>query len=559
MFYFADMCLLPQTSFIVPEQTARVARLAFPKGSLCLRIADELGRIFLDEQFVELFPRRGQPAEAPARLALVTLLQYAENLSDRQAADAVRGRIDWKYALGLELSDPGFDSTVLSEFRTRLVKGSAEQVLLETLLQRCQALKLLIPRGRQRTDSTHVLGAIRAMNRLECVGETMRHTLNVLAVVAPQWLREHSHMEWIERYGPRVEDYRLPKGETLRQAHAQQIGLDGYWLLDHIYVYAEGALSWLRQLPAVETLRRVWIQQYYRTETEVRWRSVADGLPPSARFISSPYDPEAHYAKKRTTSWVGYKVHLTESCEEGTLHLITHVETTSAPVADGEVMTRIHAALAQKSLLPSTHLVDTGYVDAPVLVASQRDYGVELLGPTRADSHWQANEQTGFAASNFKIDWEKQQALCPQERKSVSWTPAKDGQRDVIKIKFASADCGACRSRKQCTHATQPRRTLTIRPQEEYLALQAARIREASEGFAKQYGVRAGIEGTMSQGVRAFGLRRARYFGKPKTHLQHVLIAAAINLVRLAAWFAGNIPSLARTPPLVAVLQSGSS
>jgi transposase len=552
------MCLVPQTSFVIPAHTRRVARAAFPKGSLATRIADELGSIFRDEQFAELFPRRGQPAEAPARLAFVTLLQYAENLSDRQAADAVRGRIDWKYAWGLKLSDPGFDSTVLSEFRTRLVQGSAEQLLFTTLLQKCQAQKLLLARGRQRTDSTHVLGAMRAMNRLECVGEAVRHVLHVLAVVASDWLREHSRPEWIDRYGPRVEDYRLPKGETLRQAHAQQIGLDGYGLLEHLY--AEDAPHWLRPLPAVETLRRVWVQQYYRTETEVRWRSGEDGLPPAAQFISSPYDPEAHYAKKRTTSWVGYKVHLTESCEEGTPHLITHVETTSAPVADGEATTRIQEALAQKSLLPSTHLVDTGYVDAPVLAASQRDYGVELLGPTRADYHGQAHEQKGFAASNFQIDWQKQQAICPQQRSSVSWTPAKDrSQRDVIKIKFASADCGPCESRKQCTHARQPRRTLTIRPQEEYLALQAARIRETSEQFAKQYRARAGIEGTMSQGVRAFGLRRARYWGQAKTHLQHVLIATAINLVRLAAWFAGNIPSHTRTPPLVAVLQSGST
>ena len=546
------MCLLPQTSFVIPEQTERVACAAFPKGSLCLRIAAELGRIFSDEQFAELFPRRGQPAEAPARLAFVTLLQYAENLSDRQAADAVRGRIDWKYALGLELSDPGFDSTVLSEFRTRLVQGSAEQILLATLLQMCQAKKLLMARGRQRTDSTHVLGAIRAMNRLECSGEVVRHTLNVLAVVAPDWLREHSQPEWIDRYGPRVEDYRLPKSEALRQAHARQIGLDGYSLLDDIY--AEDASGWMRQLPAVETLRRVWVQQYYRTETEVRWRSGEDGLPPAARFISSPYDPEAHYAKKRTTSWVGYKVHLTESCEEGTPHLITHVETTSAPAADGEVTTSIHEALAQDGLLPSTHLVDTGYVDALTLTASQRDYGVELLGPTRADYHWQAHEQKGFAASNFTIDWQKQQAICPEERRSVSWTPAKDGERDVIKIKFAFADCGACASHKQCTHTTRPRRTLTIRPQQEYLALQAARVREARGEFANQYGVRAGIEGTISQGVRAFGLRRARYFGQAKTRLQHILTAAAINLVRLAAWFAGDIPSTTRTPPLVAVL-----
>jgi len=485
-------------------------------------------------------------------------VQFAENLSDRQAADAVRGRIDWKYALGLELADPGFDSTVLSEFRTRLVQGSAEQILFDTLLRNCRAKKLLMARTRQRTDSTHVLGAIRAMNRLECVGETVRHTLNVLAIVAPDWLREHSQPEWIDRYGARMEDARLPKSERQRQARARQIGLDGYSLLSDIY--AEDAPGWLRQLPAVETLRRIWVQQYYRTETEVHWRNGEDGFPPSARFISSPYDPEAHYAKKRTTSWVGYKVHLTETCEEGTPHLITHVETTPASLADGEMTTRIHDALAQKSLLPSTHLVDTGYVDGPLLAASQRNYEVELLGPTRADYHWQARQQEGFAASNFIIDWQKQHAIFPQERRSVSWTPAKDrGDRDVIKIKFASADCGACVSRTQCTHSRRPRRTLTIRPEQDFLAVQAAGLREAGGEFAKQYGMRAGIEGTISQGVRAFGLRRARYFGQAKTHLQHVITAAAINLVRLAAWFSGGIPARTRTSPLITVLQSAST
>jgi transposase len=557
-FIVADMCLLPQNGFVVPEQTQRVARAAFPNGSLCMRIRDELGSIFSDEQFSELFPRRGQPALAPACLALVTLFQFVENLSDRQAADAVRGRIDWKYALGIELTHPGFDSSVLSEFRTRLVQGSAEQILFSTLLAKCQAKELFRARGRQRTDSTHVLGAIRAMNRLECVGETMRHMLNALAIVAPDWLREHGQPEWVDRYGPRVEASRLPHSDGQIQAYAQQIGRDGYSVLDSIY--AEQQAAWLQQLPAVETSRRVWVQQYYRTETEVRWRTKEDGFPPAARFISSPYDPEARYAKKRTTSWVGYKVHLTESCEQGQPHLITHVETTPAPMADGDVIPKVHQALAQKRLLPSTHLVDTGYMDGPLLAASQLDYGIDLLGPTRADYHWQAHEQGGFAASDFTIDWQNQQAICPRERRSMSWTPSRDSsKRDVIKIKFASADCGACISQKQCTHTKQPRRTLTIRPEEQYVALQTARQRETSKEFAKQYGLRAGIEGTISQGVRAYGLRRARYFGQAKTRLQHLITATAINLVRLAAWFAGDLPATTRLPSLVAVLQFNSA
>jgi len=348
------MSLHLETVGPIPEQTKQVALAAFPNGSLCLRIADELGSIFRDEQFAKLFPRLGQPAEAPARLALVLLFQFAENLSDRRAANAVRARIDWKYALALELTDPGFDSTVLSEFRTRLVQGSAEQILFETLLEQCRERKLLTGCHRQRTDSTHVLGVIRALNRLECVGETMRHALNVLAVAAPAWLLEHSRAEWIDRYGSRVEDYRLPKSATGRQAHAQQIGVDGYALLDGIY--AEAAPTWLRQLPAIEALRRIWVQQYYRSDSEMRWRREADGLPPAAQFISSPYDLEARYAKKRTTSWVGYKVHLTETCAEDQPHLITHVETTPAPIADGDVTETIHAALKQKDLLPSVHL-----------------------------------------------------------------------------------------------------------------------------------------------------------------------------------------------------------
>jgi len=147
---------------------------------------DAFGAIFVDHEFAALFPTRGQPAEAPWRLAMVTIMQYVEDLSDRRAADAVRSRIDWKYALSLELTDPGFDNTVLSEFRMRLVSGSAEQKVLDLILEKCREHKLIKARGRQRTDSTHVLARVRAVNRLECVGETMRHALNSLAVVAPE-------------------------------------------------------------------------------------------------------------------------------------------------------------------------------------------------------------------------------------------------------------------------------------------------------------------------------------------------------------------------------------
>jgi transposase len=183
------MSLHPHVIAPVPEETARVARAAFPKGHPYLTFRDALGTIFQDEDFATLFPAWGHPGLPPWRLALVTIMQFRETLADRQAAEAVRARIDWKYLLSLELTDPGFDFSVLSEFRDRLLAGSAEELLLDKLLERCRALGLLKARGHQRTDSTHVLAAVRVLSRLELVAETLRAALNELATVAPDWLQ----------------------------------------------------------------------------------------------------------------------------------------------------------------------------------------------------------------------------------------------------------------------------------------------------------------------------------------------------------------------------------
>ena len=221
------MSLHPQEIPPVPEETARVARAILPQGNRYLLLREELGTIYSDELFADVYPRLGQPAEQPWRLALVTVMQFMENYTDRQAAEAVRTRIDWKYVLSLELTDPGFDFSVLSEFRTRLPESEQGERLLTALLEQCRARGWLKARGKQRTDSTHVLAAIRTINRLECAGETLRAALNDLAVVAPDWLRSQVPSEWHERYDSRIEEYQLPKEATKRQAMAEQIGADG--------------------------------------------------------------------------------------------------------------------------------------------------------------------------------------------------------------------------------------------------------------------------------------------------------------------------------------------
>jgi transposase len=330
------MSLHPHAVEPVPEQTALVARTAFRAGSLAIRTRDELGAVYRDELFAPLFPARGQPAVAPWRLMLVTILQFTEDLTDRQAADAVRGRIDWKYALSLDLGDEGFDFSVLSEFRQRLLASGPAQMLLDTLLDHLKSQGLLKARGRQRTDSTHVLAAVRAINRIEVVGETLRSALNSLAVVAPQWLRAQLSPEWMDRYRVRFNDYRLPRAHAPRQALAEAIGADGLRLLQAVYDPA--APTWLREVPAVEILRQVWVQQYHATaDGPVRWRDAAN-LPPVNRLVQSPYDPDARFTTKRETRWTGYKVHLTETCDPDEPHLIVHVETTPATTHDSKVL-----------------------------------------------------------------------------------------------------------------------------------------------------------------------------------------------------------------------------
>jgi transposase len=533
------MSLRPQAPPAVPEETRRTARAAFPTGTLCLRIADALGPVYRDQQFAALFPRRGQPAAAPGRLALAVVLQFVENLSDREAADAVRGRIDWKYALGLALTDPGFDHTVLSEFRTRLVEGKAELLLLDTLLQRLQEQGLVKARGRSRTDSTHVLAAVRALNRLERVGETLRAALNELATVAPEWLSSMAPPAWYERYGRRVENYRLPKTETARSALAAEIGADGQQLLDAIDAATRRAE--LARLPKVAILRQVWAAQYAEEKGRLRWRET-DELPPCAEQVCSPYDPDARYSTKREADWVGYKAQLTETCDPACVgpHLITNVETTPATTPDDNMVAVVHASLERRGLLPSEHLVDKGYTDSHVLVGSQQRHGVTIVGPVADDPSWQAREG-GLTKAAFRVDWERKVVTCPAGHESISWLPntwPKNGMR--WEARFARRDCTPCPLRPRCTRAKREPRIIGLQAREHFAALQGARMHQETEAFRASYAARAGIEGTHAQAISRCGLRRSRYIGLAKTHLQHVITAAAVNLVRVAEWFAGT-------------------
>ena len=289
------MSMHPQPIGPVPDDTARVARAAFPKGTTYIHMRDVLGAIYDDEDFAPLFEVRGRPAIAPWRLALVTLMQFSEGLSDRQAAEAVRARIDWKYVLGLQLGDPGFDFSVLSEFRARLVEGESEHLLLESLLAACKERGYLKARGRQRTDSTHVLGALRVLSRLELAAETMRAALNASAAAAPEWVGEHADPEWFERYSRRIEEHRLPKGKQARMEYLKTVGADGMRLLARIDDDPRASES-LKGLAEVEVLRGV-----SGSNTTPRAKKGCSGCSTQKRYLKPPAAPNLPTRRRPVT------------------------------------------------------------------------------------------------------------------------------------------------------------------------------------------------------------------------------------------------------------------
>lgn len=539
------MTLQPQPIQPVPVATVAVAKAAFPNGNLYLQLRDALGTIYDDTLFTPLYPRDGQPAISPWRLALVTVLQFAEDLPDRQAADAVRSRIDWKYLLGLELTDPGFDYSVLCEFRARLIAADATDLLLDRLLQVLQAHGLLKRRSTQRTDSTHILAAVRDLSRLEFVGTAVLQTLNTVALVAPNWLERSVPHAWAQRYRQRWEDYRLPPTEAERLQLGEQVAQDGYMLLN--LLYAADAPAWLRQIPAVETLRQVWLQNFYLDNGTAHWRH-AGNIPPAAKAICSPFDTEARYNIKRQTAWTGYKVHLTETCGPDAPHLIVHVLTTVATEQDNEVVTEIHQALAAKDVLPNAHLVDQGYSDSQVLSDAQDTYDIEMVMPIRAATSWQAKRADAYDLSHFQINWAAQSATCPEGKTSASWVQRVDKYGHAhYDVQFNTCDCAPCPVRNVCTRSKRQRRKLTIRPQQEHERLQAARAYQQTDDFQARYAARSGIEGTLAQAVVALDMRRSRYRGLAKTHVQHVATATGVNIKRLVNWW-NDVP-LAKTKP----------
>jgi len=556
-----------------PEPSDEIARAVLAiyagrRAPMPVAARDELGELFADAEFAAAFADRGPEGWSPGRLMLVTVLQAAEGLTDRQAAEVVRDKLSWKYALGLSLTDTGFDASILSEFRTRLVTHDLQTRALDLMVARLVETGLLKAGGKQRTDSTHVLAAVRLLNQIELVGETVRACLEALAAADPDWVQAVLDTSWQRRYAARVDTWRMPSSKTRRVALGNDFARDGHALLHAVRHPASPV--WLRELPQVDVLRRVLVQNTKVTTDRtgqgvVTLRDAEDGLPPGRSRIVSPYDLDARWGGKRDLVWCGFKLHISESCDaeaqagpldggdrvpDGPPNLITNVATTDASVPDTVMTDPIHHDMAERGVLPGEHYLDSGYPSADLLVSSLTDHGVRLITPLLADTSPQARAAEGFDRSGFTVDWPARTVTCPQDKTSTWWTPASQRGTDVIVVKYAGEDCQPCPVKAKCTTATRGGRQLTLRPQPVQHALDAARAEQTTKQWQARYARRAGVESTIAQATKVTDTRRARYRGLAKTTLDHNIKAVALNLIRLDAWWNGEALDPRRTSHL---------
>jgi transposase len=524
----------PKPPRLMPKDLAELGSKLLPPSSPYRLVGEQLYEQYDEAEFADLYHVEGKPGLSPVLLSFVTAFQYLEGLSDREAAAAVRLRLDWKYALHLPLDYAGFNYSVLSEYRDRVLAHQAEARLFDRLIEQLQGLGLIKQRGRQRTDSLAVLTKVRDLNRLERVCETLRLAVRALLGADPAWTRSTVPPNWEERYGERCVATRL--SEDQRQTLEHEVGSDGQWLLNRLHADMTSAV--LQELPEVQVLKSVWSQQFEVVEGKIVYR--AAGPYDGTAQIQTPHDPEARYSKKRNQGWIGDKLQVTETDDEDYPHLITDIATTSSVKADSTELKEIQARLEARDVLPGEHLVDAAYVSGPNLKHSQ-GLGVDLIGPVQGGQSPQGRKPDGITHEQFRVDREANVAICPAGQLSSKGSPHDNGG---TQYRFRSNVCAACPLRDRCCNGPNGR-TITLSLDHEILA--AARARQETAEFKAIYRQhRGGVEGCLSVLARKYGLRVKRYIGQRKGHLQAVFTGVGVNLLRAASWLAKQRPQVRR-------------
>lgn len=507
----------------IPADTVQVGLAILAEDEAYRLVGDGVSELLSLRDFGWLYSQLGRGAICPIILALVTVFQFLENVPDRVAAHWAVTRIDWKYALHMPLTWQGFHFSDLSNFRQRLLEHGAERLVFEKVLNWVRACGLLKKHSKQRSDSTHVVGCVERLSRLELAWETLRVVLRAIQVAASDWYEEVIPAVFDEAYGERQSDWRLNQEEV--EQEMQKVGSDGFWLLDRL---SETAASVVLNLPEVATLGLVWEQQFERQPETKRVKVRSSRRRGQGKdTIVSPHDPEARWSEKRSQTWIGYRLEVTETAEDDVSgQFITDIDIVAANVYDSETVEDIQERLIARDLKPEEHYVDQAYPSGPNLAHSARR-GIDLLGPVSLDT---AGKPQGYRQSDFELDFEAKQATCPMGKTSAVWyqRPQPDGYVGA-EIQF-KGQCVGCPVRVDCAPGKSGR-SLKVNPY--HTLLSQRRAEQETQAFKEKMKRRPAVEGTISELTRAHGARRARYRGMAKVRLQMLFVGAAANLKRL--------------------------
>jgi transposase len=520
------MTLHPRDLSQMPSDTAEMGRALLAENDPYRVIGEHLADILKDEDFAEMYDDTGRAAVSPGLLALITIFQFQEKVPDREAARMVVLRLDWKYALHLPLLYAGFHYSDLCQFRKRILEHNKEALVFDQILDKVKALGFIKRRGKQRTDSIAVMGAVRQLSVLEAVTESLRLALGAIEGKDLGWAEREIPASFREQYVRRRTDYRLTEEE--RKAALGEAGQDAWWLLTQI---GRAGTEEVQGLEAVGVLRQIWEQWFARVsgESKVRVREKTVGYK---ELIVTPHDAGVRVGEKRGQQWRGEKVHVTETAEKGGPNFITDVTTSNAASGDGEALEEIRGKLAAREVTPRSQNVDAAYISGKHMAESEAA-GIELIGPPLSDTSPQE-----FKIADFVVDQEAKKATCPAGHTSVKWTERRerDGSK-AVNVWFAAQDCAACPLRQKCTSSKSGR---SLHISEHYERLQARRAEAKTEAYKEKTNPRAAIEGTLSELVRKHGFRRHRYRGEAKRHMENLLKAAACNLKRLVRALVGR-------------------
>lgn len=501
---------------------------------------DEVGEVFEAADFTEMYSTLGQSAIHPAQLAIASVLQNIEGLSDRQAAERTEDSLVWKYALRIGLYESGWDDSVYTEFRDRLLKSGSADLILDKILDLAGELGLL-DTTKQRTDSTHILSAARLMSRIEFMHECVFDCLNELLDEAENFLVEIHKPSWRNRYfSERPYNYKLPKTDKARQKLANEVGADGKYIIERID--QSSARDKLSALQSVQILRRVLSEQYDDTNDGPKFKESKD-LGPAGSRLSSNKDTDATCGSKKGKTWLGSKAHITETYGDHAPHLITNVLTTAAHLNDSLVLNDIHQSLWLKGFKPTVHLVDSGYVEVVKLSKCQSQHEIDVLTRITNGHTWQSKSGKGFEIQKFVVDWENRSVTCPAGCKSNSWK-SRGGEDGIVNVSFSAMDCSGCPFKQDCTQASS--RKLHMKAEPVFKFLQEHRARQDTDEFKAELSKRSGSEGTISHLARTTRIRRSPYLTRAKTHLNNVLAAAGTNVRRMGNWLLGLTPAETR-------------